>query len=139
MNKLFGLLAAAFLAVTPVAAAMADDHAGGHAATEAMTAPADEAAAAATTTEAAPVVTQEVTLQNGTKVMLENDKAFVVDAEGNKLPAPDGDHVLADGTTMTVKEGTVTAGLPTPPAAAPTEVQGESTGMAPEAAPAAAQ
>jgi hypothetical protein len=36
----------------------------------------------------------------------------VKDAEGNKIPAPDGDHVLSDNTVMSVMGGHVVSGMP---------------------------
>lgn len=60
---------------------------------------------------------KEVTLKDGTKVEIVGDVASVVAADGTKTVAPDGDHELADGTKLTVKEGKVVA--PAAPEAAP--------------------
>lgn len=81
MNKLALLAAFAFLAL-PVAAQAAE-----HAATE-------HAAEA-----------KETTLKDGTKVSIEKDEVFTVDAHGKKEAAKDGEHELADGTKVTVKGG----------------------------------
>lgn len=40
---------------------------------------------------------------------VEKSEVFVVDADGNQTPAPDGDHVLENGVTITVKDGIITA------------------------------
>lgn len=58
----------------------------------------DHAADAATHAEA------EVT---ATSVVVEGEHAFVVDATGTKTPAPDGEHKLADGTTVKTVGGKV--------------------------------
>lgn len=55
----------------------------------------------------------EAKLQDGTvvvtdtDVMAVGDEIFVVDAEGNRTPAPDGDHVLEDGTVVSVSQGKI--------------------------------
>jgi hypothetical protein len=108
MKLKLALLAAAMIAA-PFSIAMADEHA----------APAAEVAADAAVAATAPAVAAyEVTLQSGAKVSVEGDHAFVVGADGAKTAAPDGDHVLADGTTMTVAGGVITAGKPAAPAPA---------------------
>lgn len=59
-----------------------------------------------------------VTLADGTSIFVESEdeelvgmNAFLIDEEGNRTdtPAPDGAHALADGRTMTVEGGVVTA------------------------------
>lgn len=40
---------------------------------------------------------------------VETAEVYVVDADGNQTPAPDGDHVLENGETITVKDGKITA------------------------------
>lgn len=94
MKKLMTLVAAGFLALTPVLA-QAEDHAG-HA----------DVAVEAAADAVAPV---EATLADGTKVSIEGDAVFVVDAEGNKTAAPDGVHTLSDGSTVTTAGGKVVA------------------------------
>ncbi|OFW87429.1 MAG: hypothetical protein A3J37_05115 [Alphaproteobacteria bacterium RIFCSPHIGHO2_12_FULL_45_9] len=89
MNKLALIAAFAFLAL-PVAA-QASEHA---------TPAAEETKAAHDAVEA-----KEVTLKDGTKVVIEGETVSVVDAEGKKTAAPDGEHELADGTKVTTKDG----------------------------------
>ncbi len=91
------LAVAAFLALTP---AFAEDAAPAAVAVEAEVAATTEAEATA------PVVT-EYTLKDGTtKVAVEGDHVFVVDAEGVKTAAPDGDHETStEGVTLKVKDG----------------------------------
>lgn len=91
MKKLMTLVAAGMLALTPVLA-QADDHAD-HAADAAVEVEADVAVDAPAADAAAPTV------------VVEGDAVYVVDAEGNKSPAPDGTHTLADGTTVTTSGG----------------------------------
>ncbi len=92
MNKLALIAAFTFLAL-PVSA-----HANDHGAAP--------AAAEATKMMAAPAVEmKEVTLKDGTKVVIEGDMVSVVAADGTKTAAPDGDHELADGTKVTTKDG----------------------------------
>lgn len=107
MKRVLGILAAGMLAVTPFAMANAEEH--GHAADVAAeaVAPVDAGAAAAVA-----VVSHQVKLLDGTMVTIEGDMAFVMDAEGNRMAAPDGDHTLEDGTVLSVKEGKVVAGMP---------------------------
>lgn len=80
------LAAAGFVAFAP-AVVKAEEHAADHAA---------EVAAPAAT---------EAELEDGTKVSIEGDVVSVVAADGTKTAAPDGEHKLKDGTTVTVKEG----------------------------------
>ena len=56
---------------------------------------------------------ESATLQDGTVVMWDGELAegtplFVQPEEGDLVPAPDGDHVLEDGTIVTTMEGLVT-------------------------------
>lgn len=51
------------------------------------------------------ITVKEYTLEDGTKVVVEEDAVFVVAADGTKTAAPDGDHKASDGTSLTVKEG----------------------------------
>jgi hypothetical protein len=48
---------------------------------------------------------KETTLKDGTKVQVEGDKVFVLDAKGEKKPAPDGTHEAKDGSKLTTKGG----------------------------------
>lgn len=91
MNKLATVAAFALLAFPFTA--QADQHGADH--------------AAPSVTEVAPAVVEakEVTLKDGTKVVIEGDMVSVVGADGAKTAAPDGEHELADGTKVTVKEG----------------------------------
>lgn len=101
MKKVLGILAAGILVATPVYMAMADSH--------------DKAApeaAVEATADAAAAMEHTAPLADGTVVHFEGDVASTVDAEGKKTVLADGDHTLADGTVLTVKEGKVTAGLP---------------------------
>lgn len=97
MNKLATVAAFALLALP--FAAQASEHA----------APAPAAAAAAAPAAApaaeAKVEAKEVTLKDGTKVVIEGDMVSVVGADNAKTAAPDGVHELADGTKITVKAG----------------------------------
>ncbi len=93
MNKLALIAAFAFLSLPGVASA--SEH----------SAPAEHAAE-----HAAPAAeTKEVTLKDGTKVVIEGEMVSVVAADGTKTAAPDGEHELADGTKVTVKEGKLVA------------------------------
>lgn len=64
-------------------------------------------------TKVAMVATGE--LEDGTKVaspadnFSEGAELFVIDADGNETPAPDGDHRLNDGTLITTLDGKITA------------------------------
>ena len=61
-------------------------------------------------------------LEDGTVVastadaFVEGAPIFVVDAEGNTTPAPDGEHKLEDGTTITVEGGMITTVVTAAPA-----------------------
>lgn len=51
-------------------------------------------------------------LKDGTKVIIygdiaEGSKISVVQGDGTELPAPDGEHVMKDGTTITAKGGMI--------------------------------
>lgn len=51
-------------------------------------------------------------LEDGTPVVFNGDfvigtEVFVLDEQGQKLPAPDGEHKLEDGTVFSVKEGKI--------------------------------
>lgn len=48
-----------------------------------------------------------VELKDGTKVQVEGDKVFVLDAKGEKKPAPDGTHETKDGQKLVVKGGVI--------------------------------
>lgn len=101
MKRILGVLAAGVLAIATGSVAMAQD--------AAVSTEMKAAAPAA----AAP---KEIVLQNGTHVWVDAEgKAWVNDATGAKVAAPTGDHVQADGTTLTVKDGMVV----TAPAMAP--------------------
>ena len=89
MNKL-AVLALALIALTPFAASANEP---------AAAAPAAAAAAAA----AAEV--KEVTLKDGTKAVIEGENVFTVAENGEKTPATDGEHELADGTKIKVAGG----------------------------------
>lgn len=52
--------------------------------------------------KAASVATE---LKDGTKIEIQGDKVFVIGADGKETPAPDGTHVLKDGTSITTKGG----------------------------------
>ena len=95
MNKLTAL-AIALIALTPVAAS-ANEH------EKAAPAVAADAAAAPAVAPAAEM--KEVTLKDGTKVVIEGENVFTVAEDGAKTPAPDGEHELADGTKIKVAGG----------------------------------
>lgn len=100
MNKL--ALIAAFALISLPVSAQANDHAAPAAAAPVAV----ETTTTTTTTMAAPVVEmKEVTLKDGTKVVIEGDAVSVVAADGTKTAAPDGEHELADGTKVTTKDG----------------------------------
>ncbi len=46
-------------------------------------------------------------LKDGTKIEITGDKVEVIGKDGKKTAAPDGDHVLKDGSTITVKGGMI--------------------------------
>ena len=105
MNKLATVAAFALLAV-PFSAQ----------ANEPAAAPAPAAEMAAPAVEA-----KEVTLKDGTKVVIEGDVVSVIAADGAKTPAPDGEHELADGTKVSTKDGKLVPAAPTEAPAAPAE------------------
>ena len=106
MTKLTLLAALGLLALVPAAA---------HA-EEAMDAAAPAATEAPAADAAAPAVeAKEVMMKDGTKVVIEGDMAYTVDAEGAKTALADGEHEAEDGSKVTVKEGKVVA--PEAPAA----------------------
>lgn len=47
---------------------------------------------------------QEEVLKNGTKVSIEDGNVFVIPEEGDRLPAPVGEHELEDGRILVVEE-----------------------------------
>ena len=55
----------------------------------------------------------EVTLDTAEVVV--GAKATIVSPEGSEVPAPEGDHVLEDGTVITVANGEVVAVMPKAP------------------------
>lgn len=105
MNKITTLAVFALLAIP--FAAQANDHAAEHAT------PAVENAVEAV---APAVEVKEVTLKDGTKVVIEGDVVSVVAEDGTKTAAPDGEHELADGTKVTVKEGKLVPAVAAEPA-----------------------
>ncbi len=46
-------------------------------------------------------------LKDGTKIEITGDKVEVIGKDGKKSPAPDGEHVLKDGSKLTTKGGLV--------------------------------
>lgn len=50
-----------------------------------------------------------VVLTTPAEGFVEKAEVFIVDAEGNTTAAPDGDHVLENGATITIKDGIITA------------------------------
>ncbi len=112
MKRILSILTVGFLALVP-AYAMAEDAA---APAAAMT----EAAAPAAAMTEAPAA-KEVKLLDGTVVTIEGDMAFVHDASGTKVAAPDGDHDLSDNTVLTVKDGKVVTSTATEAAPAAEE------------------
>ncbi len=46
-------------------------------------------------------------LKDGTKIEITGDKVEVIGKDGKKTAAPDGDHVLKDGSTIHVKGGMI--------------------------------
>jgi len=73
-------------------------------------------------TEAQPEVVaatfSEYVLEGGAKVMIDKlelgGKVSIVDEAGNELPAPAGEHKLADGTVITLDENATIVELETP-------------------------
>ncbi len=84
MNKYVMMLAAAGLLVAAPAVVKANEEHAAH-------------------SEATAAVEHE--LEDGTKVSVEGDSVSVVAADGTKTAAPDGEHKLKDGTTITTKDG----------------------------------
>ena len=62
-----------------------------------------------------PVAMAEATLEDGTTIRYEGDtpaegaRVVLVDEEGGEVPAPDGDHTLESGVTISVSGGVITA------------------------------
>lgn len=48
---------------------------------------------------------KELTLKDGTKVVVKGEDVFVVDAFGKETPALDGTHTLEDDTSIVTKDG----------------------------------
>ncbi len=82
-----------------------------------------EAAADAAATEAAEV--KELTLADGTKVHVKEGQVTVVGADGTETPAPDGEHTLADGTTIKTMGGVIAEEAPAAGEEAPAEAPAE--------------
>ncbi len=95
MNKLLTALAVAGVALSAAA----------HAQT--VTAPTNLAPTiTTTTTTTAPAAATSMELKDGTKIQMgANNMVSVMNADGSMTPAPDGAHVLKDGTTITTKDG----------------------------------
>ncbi len=87
MNKYVMMLAAAGFLVAAPTLVKAEEHAP-HAAAEKPA-----------------VAAVEHELADGTKISVEGDAVSVVAADGTKTAAPDGEHKLKDGTTVTTKDG----------------------------------
>lgn len=121
MKKFLMAAAVGLLATAPVAA-FAEEHGDMVAPAPAAT-PADAAASAATEAAAdtAAVEVKEVTLKDGTKVVIEGDMVSVVGADGAKTPAPDGDHEMEDGTMLKTMGGKVMKDEAAPAMEAPAE------------------
>lgn len=66
---------------------------------------ADEVAKTTTTTTVTSTAVSNAELQDGTKLEIAGDNVSIVAADGTKTPAPDGKHVLKDGTSIDVKNG----------------------------------
>lgn len=77
----------------------------------------------------------EVTLQDGTVIYYDGEApvvgtaVFVVDPNGQQLPAPDGIHVLADGSQIEVSGGMITAVKPSENPVPSPEAQAPAPGM----------
>jgi hypothetical protein len=127
MKRVLGIMAAGVLVMTSFQAAHAADASTTNSSsvttstTMAPTMAAPEASAVMTTKESASTTVssttvksgpQILTLKDGASLTVDGDAAYTLDASGNKVPAADGDHVLADGKTVTTAAGKVTAGLP---------------------------
>lgn len=48
---------------------------------------------------------QTLELKDGSKIEVLGESVAVINEDGSKAPAPDGTHTLADGTTITTKDG----------------------------------
>ena len=106
MNKLATVAAFALLALPFAAQAETPAAAPAAAPAPAAVAPAPVKADAKMDAKMdAKVEAKEVTLKDGTKVVIEGDMVSVVGADNAKTAAPDGVHELADGTKITVKAG----------------------------------
>ena len=46
-------------------------------------------------------------LKDGTKIETTGDKVEVIGKDGKKSPAPDGEHTMKDGSTITTKGGMI--------------------------------
>ncbi|MCB9983604.1 MAG: hypothetical protein H6861_08050 [Rhodospirillales bacterium] len=53
------------------------------------------------------IMVKELTLKDGTKVLVKGEDVFVIDAYGAETPALDGVHVLEDDTSVTTKDGKI--------------------------------
>lgn len=100
---------------------------------------------------AEPVELAQATLENGTVIATDSDafavgvQAYVTNDEGEKIPLPDGEYTLDNGTTFTVAEGAISEMTePAPegeedpaeaPAEAPAETLAEEEATEPEAEP----
>jgi len=83
-------------------------------------------------------------LQDGTIISIEGDEirpgvpVFVQDEMGNRLPAPDGEHIMEDGSVLSVIGGQIAEYLPAGAAPAegeaPVEANTEEKGMTPSEA-----
>lgn len=78
----------------------------------------------------------DATLENGTLVQIEpaleiGAAVIVVDADGNPQPAPDAEHVLADGTKITTVEALITEITPAEEEVLEEEVEEEMEAEAP--------
>lgn len=62
-----------------------------------------------------------VTLFTPADSFVETSEVFVVDADGNQTPAIDGDLILENGSTITIKDGKITAVVEVAPVAQATE------------------
>lgn len=62
----------------------------------------------------APAEATPKTLKDGTKINVYGDlaqgtKVMIVQEDGSEMPAPDGEHILEDGSTITIADGTIAA------------------------------
>lgn len=83
------------------------------------------AAAEAAAEAAAPAEVKELTLADGTKVNVKGEEVFVVGADGTETPAPDGEHALADGTTVKTMGGKLVTEEAAPAAGEAAPAEGE--------------